>query len=128
MRLILSFMVFALFGFAQQSCQKEETTTTNKTQETAKADTNSANANARTATRSGAPAAAQSADDDGAPRISLADAKKAFDAGEALFVDTRAESAFNVEHIKGAVNIPAEGFQKRAGEVPTGKKIIAYCS
>lgn len=128
MRLILSFMVFALFGFVQQSCQKQETTTS-KT-EAAKANTNST-ANSETATRRGAPAAAADTvapPDEGAPRISLADAKKSFDAGEAVFVDTRAESAFKNERVKGAINIPAEAFQKRYTEVPKNKKIIAYCS
>ncbi len=66
--------------------------------------------------------------DEEAPRISLADAKKAFDAGEALFVDTRYADAFAVEHVKGAVNIPANEFDKRFSELPKGKKIIAYCS
>ncbi len=61
-------------------------------------------------------------------RISLADAKKAFDAGEALFVDTRPENSYVNEHIKGAINIPVGDFEKRYKEVPKNKKIIAYCS
>ena len=63
-----------------------------------------------------------------APRISLADAKKDFDAGNAIFVDTRAEQTYKQEHIKGAINISAETFEARYKEIPTGKKIIAYCS
>ena len=63
-----------------------------------------------------------------APRISLADAKKDFDAGNAVFIDTRAEQSFKQEHIKGAINISAETFEARYKEIPTGKKIIAYCS
>ena len=63
-----------------------------------------------------------------APRISLADAKKDFDAGKAIFIDTRAEASFKQEHIKGAINISAESFETRYKEIPTGKKIIAYCS
>jgi 3-mercaptopyruvate sulfurtransferase SseA len=62
------------------------------------------------------------------PRISLADAKKAFDEGNAVFVDTRAEVQYREEHVKGAINIPAEAFQMRFAEVPKDKKIIAYCS
>ncbi|HEY8562364.1 MAG TPA: rhodanese-like domain-containing protein [Pyrinomonadaceae bacterium] len=61
-------------------------------------------------------------------RISLADAKKAFDEGSAVFVDTRAEVQYKQEHIKGAINIPAEAFQTRYAEVPKDKKIITYCS
>jgi 3-mercaptopyruvate sulfurtransferase SseA len=65
---------------------------------------------------------------DDAPRISLADAKKDFDAGTAVFVDTRAESAYKQEHVKGAINLPMEAFEMRYKEIPAGKKIIAYCS
>ena len=65
---------------------------------------------------------------DDAPRISLADAKKDFDAGNAIFVDTRAEVTYKQEHIKGAMNVPAEAMETRYKEIPTGKKIIAYCS
>ena len=63
-----------------------------------------------------------------APRISLADAKKDFDAGNVVFVDTRAEAAFKQEHVKGAINVPMESFEAKYKDIPTGKKIIAYCS
>lgn len=114
MRLILSFLIFAVFGFVQQDCQRDKMT--------GKTETAKANTNAVADSQSAAPAA------DEAARISLDDAKKAFDAGDALFVDTRAESAYQTEHIKGAINIPAEAFKERYKEVPTNKKIIAYCS
>lgn len=65
---------------------------------------------------------------DDAPRISLADAKKAFDEGNAVFVDTRAEASYVNEHIKGAINVPAADFEAKYKEIPTDKKIIAYCS
>ncbi|CAN5748429.1 hypothetical protein BH20ACI4_BH20ACI4_21270 [soil metagenome] len=66
--------------------------------------------------------------EDDAPRITLAEAKKEFDAGNAIFVDTRAEGSYKTEHIKGAINVPAEAAETRYKEIPTGKKIIAYCS
>jgi predicted sulfurtransferase len=65
---------------------------------------------------------------DNAPRIALADAKRAFDEGGVVFIDTRPEVAFQQEHVKGAINIPAESFPARFAEVPKDKKIIAYCS
>ena len=77
---------------------------------------------------------AHSADDghghseDKAARISLEDAKKAFDGGNAVFVDTRAAVSYSGKHIKGALNIPAEEFQTRYAEVPKDKQIITYCS
>ena len=66
--------------------------------------------------------------DDNAPRITLAEAKKDFDAGNTVFVDTRAEAAYRQEHVKGSINVPIESFDARYKEIPTGKKIIAYCS
>lgn len=65
---------------------------------------------------------------DDAPRITLEDAKKDFDAGNVVFVDTRAEVQYKQEHIKDAINVPAEAMEMRYKEIPTGKKIIAYCS
>lgn len=75
-----------------------------------------------------APKADEQGHTDDAPRITLADAKKDFDAGNAIFIDTRAESSYRQEHIKGAINIPAEGFETRYKEIPADKKIITYCS
>ena len=66
--------------------------------------------------------------EDDAPRITLAEAKKEFDAGNVVFVDTRAENSYKTEHIKGAVNVPVEAFEAKYKDIPTGKKIIAYCS
>lgn len=65
---------------------------------------------------------------DDAPRITLADAKKDFDAGTAIFVDTRAEAAYQNEHIKGSINISADTLEAKYKELPKDKKIIAYCS
>jgi 3-mercaptopyruvate sulfurtransferase SseA len=66
--------------------------------------------------------------DEDAPRISLEEAKKDFDAGTAIFVDTRDASAYNADHIKGAINIPVSELQTKINTIPTDKKIIAYCS
>ena len=65
---------------------------------------------------------------DDAPRITLEEAKKDFDAGKVIFVDTRGENAYKQEHVKGAINMPMETVEARYKEIPTGKKIIAYCS
>lgn len=75
-----------------------------------------------------APKADDHSHDDMAPRIELAEAKSLFDAGDAVFIDTRSEESFVTEHIKGAINIPFAGFEDRVKEVPKGKTIIAYCS
>ena len=68
----------------------------------------------------------QTADD--APRISLEDAKKDFDAGSALFIDTRAADSYKIDHIKGSINVSADMLEAKYKELPKDRKIIAYCS
>ena len=63
-----------------------------------------------------------------ANRITVAEAKKELDAGTAVFVDVRAEAAYKMEHIKGALNIPLESLDANLGKLPKGKKLIIYCS
>jgi len=65
---------------------------------------------------------------DDAPRISLADAKKMYDDGNAFFVDARAEDSYKAEHIKGAVNITADTLKDKLKDLPKNKTIVAYCT
>jgi 3-mercaptopyruvate sulfurtransferase SseA len=74
------------------------------------------------------PKAAEPAPQDDAPRITLADAKKEFDADKAIFIDTRSADAFKLERIKGAINITMNDSEARYKEIPKDKKIIVYCS
>jgi hypothetical protein len=64
----------------------------------------------------------------GPPRIALADAKKDFDAGTAVFIDTHAADQFAKQHIPGALNIAVSDLAAKEDKIPKGKKIIAYCS
>lgn len=66
--------------------------------------------------------------DDDAARITLDEAKKLFDAGKAYIVDARPEDAYNMEHIKGAVNITSATLDERLKDLPRDKTIIVYCS
>lgn len=68
------------------------------------------------------------AEEDNVARISLEDAKKAYDAGTAVFVDTRDISSYNFNRIKGAINLPMSEYATGWQKLPKGKKIIAYCS
>src|SRR5215210_5490295 len=117
------FSIFAVFAFGLgilTACQ--DTGTSRKATETVKTtNTNSSNSKS-------APQSNEQAHADEAARINLADAKKEFDAGNAVFVDTRAEGAYVNEHIKGAINVPSADFEAKYKEIPTDKKIIAYCS
>ncbi|MBC7901595.1 MAG: rhodanese-like domain-containing protein [Saprospiraceae bacterium] len=67
-------------------------------------------------------------EEDNAPRITLADAKKDYDAEKAVFIDVREESFYKLDHIKGALNITANTLDANISRIPKGKKIIAYCS
>ena len=109
-----SFLAIALLVSA--GCQTASTTSTDNK--------NTANKLANSA----APKADEHGHADTAPRIVLADAKKEFDAGNAVFVDTRAKTAYDAEHIKGAINMTTADVETRYKEIPTDKKIIAYCS
>jgi 3-mercaptopyruvate sulfurtransferase SseA len=61
------------------------------------------------------------------PRITVEEAKKAFDAKDAIFVDSRSEEAYAGDHIKGAIQIKSAA-EDRFDKLPKGKKIIVYCS
>ena len=63
-----------------------------------------------------------------APRISLEDAKKAFDEKSATFIDTHVKDAYDAGHIPGAINITVQDLEAKLKTIPKGKKIIAYCS
>lgn len=65
---------------------------------------------------------------DDAPRITLADAKKDFDEGSAVIIDVRSEEAYKQEHVKGAINLAKGILDEQLNKIPKGKKIIAYCS
>ena len=81
------------------------------------------------AVKSSTPAAAPSLPPtDNAARISLEDAKKAFDDGTAIFIDTRSETTYKQEHIKGSINIPTGSLDANINKLSKGKKLIAYCS
>jgi predicted sulfurtransferase len=63
-----------------------------------------------------------------APRISLADAKKAVDAGKAVLVDVRSAMNYQQEHAKGAISLPTHEIAARMSELPKDKQIITYCT
>ncbi len=61
-------------------------------------------------------------------RVSLADAKAAFDAGSAVFVDVRDSTSYGTGHIPGAKLIPLIELAKRTGELKPTDWIITYCT
>jgi 3-mercaptopyruvate sulfurtransferase SseA len=64
----------------------------------------------------------------GVERISLADAKAAFDAESAVFLDVRDAQSYAEAHIPGALNIPVNDLPQRLDELDPSDWIITYCT
>ncbi len=61
-------------------------------------------------------------------RVSLADAKAAFDAGSAVFVDVRPTPSYDSSHIPGALSIPLNELTNHLNEFDPSSWIITYCT
>jgi 3-mercaptopyruvate sulfurtransferase SseA len=64
------------------------------------------------------------------PRVTVQDAKAAFDGGEAIIVDVRSQAAYEAGHVDGALSIPLNEFETNiAGiDLPKDQWIITYCT
>jgi hypothetical protein len=64
------------------------------------------------------------------PRVSLAEAKAAFDGGTAVFVDVRAPGAYQQSHIPAALSIQLGEIETDAAGLDLDKDrwIITYCT
>lgn len=62
------------------------------------------------------------------PRVSLDEAKQALETGEAVFLDARSATAFDLKRIAGAVNIPENEIAARMTELDKNDWIIPYCT
>lgn len=82
--------------------------------------------NSRPANQS--PAATPPAPADNARRITAEELHKLWEKDEVLIIDTRAESAYKQEHIKGAISMPTGTVLQRIDELPRNKMIAAYCT
>ena len=65
---------------------------------------------------------------DGVRRVGPAELKEMVDEGRAVVYDTRAKATYDYEHIKGALSMPHEEVEKRAGELPRDKTLVFYCT
>jgi 3-mercaptopyruvate sulfurtransferase SseA len=61
-------------------------------------------------------------------RVTLADAKAAFDNGAAVFVDVRDAGSYDKSHIPGALLIPLSQLGEHLGELDKSIWIITYCT
>jgi 3-mercaptopyruvate sulfurtransferase SseA len=62
------------------------------------------------------------------PRISVDDAKAAFDLGTAVFIDTRGEPYYSEGHIPGALSISVDELPDRLDELDPANWVITYCT
>ena len=64
------------------------------------------------------------------PRISVEDAKAAFDSGQAIIVDVRSADSYAAGHAAGSISIPLENFENNIGNLSLEKDqwIITYCT
>jgi rhodanese-related sulfurtransferase len=76
------------------------------------------------------PRASASGEENAPEFIEYADARALFDAGEALFIDSRHDFDFELGHIPRAVNIPLKEFEEKQADVASTDKsrtIVVYC-
>ena len=61
-------------------------------------------------------------------RVSVEEAKAAFDVGTAVFVDVRGDQAYAAAHVAGSVSLPLGEIESRLGELVPNQWIITYCT
>jgi hypothetical protein len=61
-------------------------------------------------------------------RVTLEEAKAAYDAGDAVFLDVRDSGSYAASHIPGAVFMPVSELPSRNGELNPNSWIIPYCT
>ncbi len=62
------------------------------------------------------------------PRVSMADAKQAYDQHSAFFLDVRDSGSFAAGHIAGAKNIPLNDLASHVNSLDQNQWIITYCT
>jgi len=61
------------------------------------------------------------------PRITVADAKALYDAGNVKIIDVREKSFYDQGHIKGATSVPQTQIATRIKDVPKDGTVVLYC-
>ncbi|HEX8188602.1 MAG TPA: rhodanese-like domain-containing protein [Pyrinomonadaceae bacterium] len=65
---------------------------------------------------------------DGVRRVTAAELQEMLKGGDAVVYDTRAKTAYDAEHIRGALSMPYDEVANRAGELPKDKTLVFYCT
>lgn len=62
------------------------------------------------------------------PRVGLDEAKAAFDAGSAVFLDVRDAGSYETAHVAGAESIPFVQLDDKLNKLDKARWIITYCT
>ena len=62
------------------------------------------------------------------PRVSLGEARAAYESKQAVFVDVRSAEQYAHSHISGAKSIPLNELESRVNELNKEQSIITYCT
>jgi 3-mercaptopyruvate sulfurtransferase SseA len=62
------------------------------------------------------------------PRVSLTEARKAYDAQSAVFIDVRDTSAYQDAHVPGALSFPLAQLETQLNQLSKSDWIITYCT
>lgn len=65
---------------------------------------------------------------DGVRRVGPAQLQAMVEEGRVVIYDTRSKMQYDQEHIKGALSMPHDEVERRAGEFPKGKTLAFYCT
>ncbi len=67
-------------------------------------------------------------EEDGIARVSVQQAKRMVDRGQAVLVDARSEASYHTKHIEGALSLPADLVPAQAATLPETGALIFYCT
>jgi rhodanese-related sulfurtransferase len=59
--------------------------------------------------------------------ISVEEARRKLDAGEAIMLDVREADEWRAGHVAGATHIPLGGLAGRLGELPRDREVLLFC-
>src|SRR5882672_4114798 len=65
---------------------------------------------------------------DGACRVTVAELKDLLASNEAIVIDVRNQTSYDMGHIRGARLIPEAEVASHSDELPRNKLIVTYCS
>ncbi len=82
----------------------------------------------KAAAKQNAPTGTTEVHADGVRRVTVAELEKMVADGSAVIYDTRPQTAYDAEHIKGALSMPYDQVPTHSGELPGDKTLVFYCT